>query len=118
LQTSASGATRGKHEAKILRTMLATIRLAKQAEVRQNPSTFGRKRAFCRILTENHMADETDVQETGEVRFKPSPQLWRYLGWLARNTVLGRNEHEVARQVLTTKLTEMRRDEYHDPERQ
>jgi hypothetical protein len=45
------------------------------------------------------------------------PQLWKYLGWLARNTLLGRNEHEVAKQLLTTKLTKMRREEYRDPEK-
>lgn len=63
------------------------------------------------------MVEESEPEEAGEVRFKPSPQLWKYLGWLARNTVLGRNEHEVARQVLTTKLTEMRREDYQDPQK-
>jgi len=66
------------------------------------------------------MADEPEIDdkdEKGEVRFTASPQLWKYLGWLARNTVLGRNEHEVARQVLAAKLTEMRKDEYKDPEK-
>jgi hypothetical protein len=53
------------------------------------------------------MPDEPEL-EAGEVRFKPSPQLWRYLGWLSRNTLLGKNEHEVAKQVLTAKLTEMK----------
>jgi hypothetical protein len=62
------------------------------------------------------MAEDSE-QETGEVRFKPSPQLWRYLGWLSRNTLLGRNEHEVARQVLTAKLTEMRKEDYKDPQK-
>lgn len=62
------------------------------------------------------MADDSE-KDKGEVRFAPSPQLWKYLGWLARNTLLGRNEHEVAKQLLTTKLTKMRREEYRDPEK-
>jgi hypothetical protein len=62
------------------------------------------------------MADDSE-KDKGEVRFTPSPQLWKYLGWLARNTLLGRNEHDVAKQLLTTKLTEMRREEYRDPEK-
>jgi hypothetical protein len=61
------------------------------------------------------MADDSEKEKPGEVRFTPSPQLWKYLGWLARNTLLGRNEHEVAKQILTTKLTEMRREEYREP---
>lgn len=64
------------------------------------------------------MADEASEKEKpNEVRFVPSPQLWKYLGWLARNTLLGKNEHEVAKQILTTKLTEMRREEYRDPDK-
>ena len=43
-----------------------------------------------------------------------SSQLWKYLGWLARTTLLGRNENEVARQVLTEKLAEMRQEDYRD----
>jgi hypothetical protein len=49
-----------------------------------------------------------------EIRFTPSPSLWKYLGWLARNTVLGRDENEVARQVLTDRLSDMRREDYSD----
>jgi hypothetical protein len=63
------------------------------------------------------MADDPEKEKASEVRFVPSPQLWKYLGWLARNTLLGKNEHEVAKQILTSKLTEMRREEYHDPEK-
>jgi len=63
------------------------------------------------------MADDSEKEKSGEVRFTPSPQLWKYLGWLARNTLLGKNEHEVAKQILATKLTEMRREEYRDPEK-
>lgn len=60
------------------------------------------------------MVDEPEQDDVGEVRFKPSPQFWKYLGWLARNTVLGKNENEVARQLLTDKLAEMRHEDYRD----
>jgi len=49
-----------------------------------------------------------------EVRFTAPPQVWEYLGWLARNTLLGKTEQEVARQVLINKLTEMRQEDYRD----
>ena len=60
------------------------------------------------------MTDEAKPEKPGEIRFTPSIQLWRYLGWLARNTVLGRDENEVARQVLTDRLAEMRQEDYGD----
>lgn len=60
------------------------------------------------------MPDGVDEEKGGEVRFTVSANLWRYLGWLARNTVLGRNENEVARQVLTAQLAEMRSETYSD----
>jgi len=63
------------------------------------------------------MADDSEKEKSGEVRFTPSPQLWKYLGWLAHNTLLGKTEHEVAKQLLTTKLSEMRREEYRDEEK-
>ena len=61
------------------------------------------------------MADELEKEPLGEVRFTPSPQLWKYLGWLARNTVLGRNENDVAKQILAAKLSEMRKEDYKEP---
>ena len=65
------------------------------------------------------MADAQEVeQEKGDqVRFTASPQMWKYLGWLARNTVLGKTGNEVAKQVLAAKLSEMRQEEYKDPEK-
>jgi uncharacterized membrane protein len=65
------------------------------------------------------MADAPEIeQEKGEiVRFTAPPQVWKYLGWLARHTLLGKTEHEVARQVLISKLSEMRGEEYKDPEK-
>jgi len=56
--------------------------------------------------------------EAGEVRFIPPPQVWKYLSWLSRNTLLGKDEREVARQVLISKLAEMRQEDYRDPEKQ
>lgn len=50
----------------------------------------------------------------GEVRFTVSAQLYGYLEWLAKNTVLGKTENEVAKQVLTQRLTEMRSETYRD----
>jgi hypothetical protein len=63
------------------------------------------------------MADETEGEKPGEVRFSPNSQFWNYLGWLSRNTLLGKTENEVARQVLTDKLTEMRQEDYRDDKR-
>jgi hypothetical protein len=62
------------------------------------------------------MADDEPEDGKGEqVRFTAGPQVWKYLGWLARNTVLGKNEHEVAKQLLVEKLAQMRQEDYRDP---
>jgi hypothetical protein len=61
------------------------------------------------------MADDED--KGGEVRFTVSGQMFRYLGWLSRNTVLGKTENEVARQVLTERLSEMRQENFRDGQR-
>lgn len=64
------------------------------------------------------MADDQDTDKQSEiVRFSASAQLWNYLGWLSKNTLLGKTENEVARQVLTDKLTQMRQEEYRDDKR-
>jgi hypothetical protein len=60
------------------------------------------------------MVDEPEPDKVGEVRFTPSASLWKYLGWLARNTVLGRTEKDVAEYVLTAKFAEMRQEDYRD----
>jgi hypothetical protein len=60
------------------------------------------------------MADESETEKPGEIRFSVSANLWKYLGFLVRNTVLGRNENEVARQILTERLAEMRQEDYRD----
>jgi len=64
------------------------------------------------------MAEDGEADRAGEVRFTPPPQTWKYLGWLARNTVLGKNENEVARQLLIEKLSEMRQEDFKDDPRQ
>lgn len=43
-----------------------------------------------------------------------SAQLYGYLGWLAKNTALGRSENEVAEQILTETLSKMRGESYRD----
>jgi hypothetical protein len=60
-----------------------------------------------------------DADEKGDVvRFTAAPQLWKYLGWLARNTLLGKDEHQVARQILTERLAQMRQEDYRDGQKQ
>jgi hypothetical protein len=59
------------------------------------------------------MTDEPEPEKT-EVRFGVSANLWKYLGFLVKNTVLGRNENEVARQILTDRLAEMRQEDYRE----
>ena len=61
------------------------------------------------------MVDDTD--KPNEVRFAVSAQLHKYLGWLVRNTVLGKTENEVARQILTQRVAEMRHESYRDHDR-
>jgi hypothetical protein len=77
---------------------------------------------FYRINDRNHldkcgcvMAEDSEAEKPQEIRFMPPPQVWRYLNWLARNTLLGKTEQEVARQVLIAKLSEMRQESYRDP---
>jgi hypothetical protein len=61
------------------------------------------------------VAEDRDSEpDKGEVRFTTSGHLWKYLGWLSRNTVLGKTENEVAKQVLTDSLAKMRQEDYRD----
>ena len=46
------------------------------------------------------------------VKFTAPPETWSYLGWLSENTVLGKNENEVARQILIQTLAQMRQEDY------
>ncbi|MDP2125538.1 MAG: hypothetical protein Q8J92_14280 [Parvibaculum sp.] len=60
------------------------------------------------------MADDDEKTKPTEIRFTPSLQVSRYLDWLSRNTVLGKNPNEVAEQILVQRLSEMRREDYSD----
>lgn len=62
------------------------------------------------------MAEEPS-EPAGEVRFKPSPRIWRYLGWLSRHSLFGESESEVAKNILLQRLAEMRQEDYREPER-
>lgn len=53
-------------------------------------------------------------QKGGEVRFTVSAQNYAYLQWLVENTVLGQTRNEVAKQVLTERLADMRQENYRD----
>ena len=57
-----------------------------------------------------------DAGASPEVRFYVSTTLHAYLGWLSRNTLLGRSENEVARHLLTKRLEEMRQSGYREEE--
>jgi hypothetical protein len=52
---------------------------------------------------------------TREFRWQMSESQWAYLGWLAKNTTLGRTEKDVAQYLLTQKLQEMRLAHYAEP---
>ncbi|MCG8356959.1 MAG: hypothetical protein MI920_15435 [Kiloniellales bacterium] len=57
------------------------------------------------------MADDNEAIKR-DVRFSVSARLHAYLGWLAQHTVLGKTENDVAKQVLTQRLAEMRQEDY------
>ena len=50
-----------------------------------------------------------------EVRFTVSAKFFEYLAWLAKETVLGKTENDVAQQILTDRLSEMK-DEIYKPD--
>jgi hypothetical protein len=58
------------------------------------------------------MSDESD--KPGDVRFSVSARQFQYLSWLVRNTVLGKTENEVAKQILTQRLSEMRQESFRE----
>jgi len=60
---------------------------------------------------------EPESEKAGEVRFTPSLKAWKYLDWLSRNTVLGKSPHAVAEQLLIERLTQMRQDDYKQPDK-
>jgi hypothetical protein len=50
-----------------------------------------------------------------EFRWQLSERQWAYLGWLVRNTALGRTEKDVAAYLLNQKIQEMRLANYSEP---
>lgn len=50
-----------------------------------------------------------------EFRWQLSERQWAYLGWLVKNTALGRTEKDVAQYLLTQKIQEMRLAHYAEP---
>lgn len=50
-----------------------------------------------------------------EFRWQLSERQWAYLGWLVRNTGLGRTEKDVAQFLLNQKIQEMRLAYYAEP---
>jgi len=51
-----------------------------------------------------------------EFRWQMSTRQWAYLGWLKRNTGLGRTEKDIALYLLTQKIQEMRLAHYAEPQ--
>lgn len=58
------------------------------------------------------MPDDTD-EKSEPLAFRVSQPLYRYLGYLSRNTVLGHKETDVARALLTERLNQMIRTKEH-----
>jgi hypothetical protein len=58
------------------------------------------------------MTTETEKQKVNEVRFTASPQLWAYLEWLSKHTLLGKTPSDVAEQVLVQRLSDMRQEDF------
>jgi hypothetical protein len=48
------------------------------------------------------------------LRMSISGPLYDYLGWLTRNTLLGKSENDVATYLLTQRLEQMRQGNYHE----
>jgi len=51
---------------------------------------------------------------TKPLRMTVSVQLHAYLGWLSRNTLLGKSENDVAAYLLTQRLEQMRQAAYRE----
>jgi hypothetical protein len=51
-----------------------------------------------------------------EFRWQLSKRQWAYLGWLVKNTSLGRTEKDVAQYLLNQKIQEMRLAYYAEPQ--
>jgi len=61
--------------------------------------------------------DEQPPTGGGTVKFNAGPQLWSYLQWLSRNTILGKTPGEVAQQILVQRLSDMRVEDFKMPDR-
>jgi hypothetical protein len=48
------------------------------------------------------------------IRMTVSGPLYEYLGWLSRNTLLGKSENDVATLLLTARLEQMRQAGYRE----
>lgn len=51
---------------------------------------------------------------TKPIRMTISGSLYEYLGWLTRNTILGKSENDIATYLLTQRLEQMRQGNYHE----
>jgi len=58
--------------------------------------------------------DRKGPEKGPHVDITVSDRLYEYLGFLSRNTILGRKEVDVARAVLTARLEQMLEEKYHD----
>lgn len=60
------------------------------------------------------MASTPKKQKSILIRMRVSPNLYAYLGILARDTILGTAENDVAQAILTQRLGEMLDAKFHD----
>jgi hypothetical protein len=60
------------------------------------------------------MASPPKTPKTVLIRMRVSPNLYAYLGILARDTMLGASENDVAEYLLTQRLEEMEAAKYHE----
>lgn len=60
------------------------------------------------------MASAPKKQKSVLIRMRVSPNLYGYLGVLARETMLGTAENDVAQAILTQKLGEMLDAKFHE----
>jgi len=54
------------------------------------------------------------MADTKPLRFRVSAKLHEYLGILKRETMLGASENDIAEYLLTQRLEQMRRENYHE----
>jgi hypothetical protein len=54
------------------------------------------------------------MADTKNLRFRVPAKLFEYLGILKRDTMLGASENDIAEYLLTQRLEQMRRENYHE----